>query len=222
MEMDRHQRVGQVQVRLDQHPEGRKQRPAEGQRGRTPVRRLHRRQRVRGALRLRGRHRDLPGHQDHARHPVQGEVEARQPESELPGQDAGHDRRAGTRAAGRDDPHQRQRARRQTQREVHDHRHQGHERQQPPPRRPVGDLRGHLPDPRRADHDPLHVQERRLQAARLRQRARRHRVRQGIPPGLRQERFGCHRRGSVEPAWQGEHHPARQGQDLRQREARGG
>lgn len=26
----------------------------------------------------------------------------------------------------------------------------------------------------------------------------------------------------VEPAWQGEHHPARQGQDLRQREARGG
>ena len=97
---------------IDPNPEGRKQRPAEGQRGRTPVRRLHRRQRVRGALRLRGRHRHLPGHQDRARHPVQGAVEARQPQQHVPRQDAGHDRHARPRAARRDDPHHRQRARR--------------------------------------------------------------------------------------------------------------
>ena len=188
MEVDRHQRMEPQPIRLDQHAEGRKQRPAEGQRGRTPVRRLHRRQRVRGALRLRGRHSHLPGHQDRARHPVQGAVEARQSQQHVPRQDAGHDRHARPRAARRNDPHQRQRARRQAQREVHHHRHQGHERQQPPPREPVGDVRGHLPDPRRPGHDPLHVQEHRRQAARLRQRARRHRVRQGVQALLRQER----------------------------------
>ena len=221
MEVDRHQRMEPQPIRLDQHAEGRRQHPAEGQRGRTPVRR-RRRQRVRGTVRLRGRHRDLPGHQDRSRHPVQGAFEARQPEPELPRQDAGPDRRARPRDARGDDPHHRQRARRQTQREVHHHRHQGHERQQPPPREPVGDVRGHLPDPRRPDHDPLHVQEHRCQAARPRQRARRHRVRQGVPPELRQERVRRLRPGSVERTRQGEHRPARQSQDQRNREDRRG
>ena len=203
-----------------QHAEGRQQHRAEGQRGRTPIRRA-RRQHVRRTLRLRGRHRHLPGSEDRARHPVQGEAQARQPVQRVSRQDAGHDRRARPRDPRRDDPHHRQRARRQAQREVHHHRHQGHEQQRPRPRRPVGDLRGHVHHPRQPDRHPLHIQKRRRPQPQQGQRARRHRIRQGVQALLRQERIRRLGQRPVERARQGKHRPARQGQDHGQCQTRG-
>ena len=95
LEVDRHQRVGQVQVRLDsapRRPEADVQQKARTRSNSSTTTRTADNVYAR-ALRLRGRHSQCsPGHQDRARHPVQGAVEARQPQQHVPRQDAGHDR----------------------------------------------------------------------------------------------------------------------------------